>query len=77
MKKIENICATAMKSVGFGNGRFCRVLAESAELKHALSLSEKMETVDENELFTLVSEDFEMPSNMKIKSRKTSLGFCA
>ena len=77
MEKIEIICASAMESKGFGNGRFCRVLAENAEMKHALSLSERMETVNEDELFTLVSEDFEMPSNLKINSCKNSLGFCA
>ena len=36
-----------------------------------------MKTVDENELFTLVSEDFEMPSNIKVNNSKNSLGFCA
>ncbi len=77
MEKIEIICASAMKSRGFGNGRFCRVLAESAEMKHALSLCEKIDSVGESELFTLVSEDFEMPSNMKINKCKNNLGFCA
>ena len=77
LKKIESICASAMNSKGFGNGRFCRVLAENAEMKHALSLSERIETVGEDELFTLVSEDFEMPSNLKKDGVRANLGFCA
>ena len=77
LKKIESICSSAMNSKGFGNGRFCRVLAENAEMKHALSLSERMETVGEDELFTLVSDDFEMPSNLKKDSVRANLGFCA
>ncbi len=76
--KIRDICDAAMKEKDFGNGRFCRLLVERAELKHALSITDRVEKIGKTELFTLKNNDFEMPGNMQEEKNDIfSIGFCA
>lgn len=77
-KNVRTICAEAMKEKDFGNGRFCRLLIESAELKHALSISDRIDKVNKAELFTLGPDDFEIPAVLSKDERNIiQLGFCA
>lgn len=66
---------TSLKEKDFGNGRFVRNLLEKARMNQASRLlSFDIDSISEEDIFTLTNEDFEMPSQ-KQHSNKSRIGF--
>ena len=73
---LENICAYAAADPSFGNGRFCRNLAESAilafaERHYADGSHNDVQAIE----FVLTPKDFAQPIQMKNETPK--IGFVA
>ncbi len=77
-EKIRGICASAMRTKEFGNGRFSRNLVEAAIMRSA---SRTMLSVpagsDPEAYFTLESCDFAAPDNIKKEEQTRIIGFSA
>ncbi len=73
-EKLADICRRAAGEPAFGNGRFCRNLAESAVLSYAARVYGDKEAAREND-FALEAEDF--TAEEKQASRPAVIGFCA
>ncbi len=73
-EKLGTACAAAVKQDGFGNGRYVRNLIEKARLNQASRLvNMDFAAVRDDDIFTLCSEDIEIPALKKDKKR--AIGF--
>ena len=77
-EKIRGICASAMKTEEFGNGRFSRNLVEAAIMRSASRTMLSVSTLSDPEAyFTLESCDFAAPDNIKKEEQTRIIGFGA
>lgn len=75
-EKLIPILETASKDPDFGNGRYMRNLLEKARMKQSSRiLAKDIEKVTNDELTTLIADDFETPAKLSNEIRK--MGFCA
>ena len=73
--KLLHIFDVVKTDESFGNGRFARNLIEKAKMRQADRLLRKnLQFVSDEEITTLIAEDFEMPLN---NQPKIKLGFTA
>lgn len=76
--KLKLIIETAIKTPGFGNGRFARNLVEKAKMKQASRLVRLgYDAVSEKDIRILTADDFDVPELMTEKAEKRILGFSA
>ena len=76
-EKLISIFAEASKSSDFGNGRYARNIIEKAKMAQADRLvNMDFEKITDEEVFTLVADDFEMPLENK-QDKVIKIGFCA
>ncbi|MBQ6076157.1 MAG: AAA family ATPase [Lachnospiraceae bacterium] len=83
--KVRDICGQAAGRPGFGNGRFCRNLAENAILSFADRVygsgreqtAEPSAPAEAAPEFILSAEDFEEPRAEHEKKPRYPIGFCA
>lgn len=76
--KLIPIFDKAVQEKNFGNGRFVRNLVEQAELTRAENLSRRHKSFDgiaNEELFTLIPDDFEAPKCVAEHVVKNKMGF--
>ena len=77
-RKIHDICASAVKSEEFGNGRFSRNLVEVAIMRSAFRTVNSVPSgSDLKAYFTLEPCDFAAPDNMKKEGKTRTIGFNA
>jgi len=76
-EELYHIFEQAVKQQDFGNGRFVRNLLESAKLRQASRLVKTdCEKITDDDLFTLIPEDFEYTPQPICLPQKHVLGFC-
>ena len=75
-EKLISIFDEATKSSDFGNGRYARNVIEKAKMAQANRLvNMDFDAIDDEAIFTLTVNDFEIPS--KAKEKVIKIGFCA
>ena len=76
-EKLSGIFDAASKSSDFGNGRYARKIIEKAKMAQADRLiNMEFEKITEEDVFTLKTEDFELPTDNK-QEKVIKIGFCA